>query len=321
MLIALTDHQQPDVDLERTLVEEAGHEFVAFQCRDEDEVIGHCRGASGVFAQYAPMTARVIRALPELSIISINAVGTDSIDLEAARQCGVWVCNVPGASTNEVATHALGLALSGIRRLKAFDRSVREGRWSLDIARGMQRPAKMTLGIVGFGSIGQELARIAAPCFGSVIAHDPFQPEHRFRNATRAASLDSVFEESHVISLHLPLTPETTAIVGSGLLSRVRTGCYLVNVSRGGIIDHEALLEAIESGKVSGAGLDVLPEEPPEPNDPILDNPAIQLTPHAAYFSMDAEADLRRQAINNILAWHETGSPPNAVVVGSGNRV
>jgi len=317
MLIALTDYQQADIVFEKQLVTDAGHEFRAFQCRSDDDVIKNCKGATALFAQYAPITARVFEALPDLEIVSINAVGTDSIDLEAAKSHGVWVSNVPGASTNEVATHALSLALSGIRRLPLFDRSVSEGQWSLDLAQGMRRPSEMTLGIVGFGAIGQELARIAAPSFKEIVAYDPFQPDDRFGGSLRRGELDDLFEVADIISLHLPLTAETNGLVSDRLLSRTKTGAYLVNVARGELVDQAALIRAIDRGQLLGAGLDVLSQEPPDPNGGIVQHPAIQITPHIAYFSEDSELELRQKAIGNILTWHDTGTPPNAVVTGA----
>ena len=316
MKVLLCDHIQPDVDMEREMLSAAGIDCVVAQCRTPGEVIRSAQDSDAIFVQYAPITREVIEALPGLALVAINAVGVDNIDINAAEEHGVWVCNVPDASVNEVATHALALALSAIRHLPQYDRSVRSGEWQPDATGPLRRPRALTLGILGLGAIGRELARLAAPCFAELLGCDPQLPTDAWPANVRVASLEALFEDSDIVSLHLPLTEQTRGLIGKDLLNRMKHGSHLVNVARGAILDHEALLDALDSGQVAGAALDVFAQEPPDPDDLLLKHPNVQVSPHAAYYSTDSEIELRRRAVENILSWHSTGTPTKAVVTG-----
>jgi D-3-phosphoglycerate dehydrogenase len=179
----------------------------------------------------------------------------------------------------------------------------------------------MTLGVVGMGRIGRRLAEMGRPVFGTILACDPFVPASSWPGGIRPATADVVFAESDVVSLHVPLSDDTRCLVDRERLRRMRPGSYLVNVSRGGLVDQGALVDALDAGRISGAALDVLPTEPPEPDDPILRHPRVLVTPHVAYLSdASAEAYSRRQA-HNVVAWVETGTPERVVVEPARARV
>jgi len=232
----------------------------------------------------------------------------------------VWVCNVPDASVGEVATHALAMALSLIRHLPSFDQSIRAGNWQHTGTGELLRPVEMKLGILGFGRIGQELARLATLCFGEILAHDPFIEASRWPGSARQVSLETLFAQSDIVSLHLPLTAETRNIVSHDLLGKMKRGSYLVNVSRGGLLDAEALIARLDDGQIALAALDVLPNEPPAPDDAIVAHNRILLSPHAAYYSVQSDVELRRKAVNNVIACYRTGHPTNVVVAGRDPR-
>jgi phosphoglycerate dehydrogenase-like enzyme len=298
----------------RSLLEGAGFEVLEARCRTADEVIEAGAGASALLVGYARITREVLAALPSVGIVSTYSVGTDNVDLEAARDLGVWVCNVPDAATDEVATHALGMALSLVRHLPFYDRQVRRGAWTLSGTGPMRRPTGMTLGIVGMGRIGRRTAELARPVFRRILGCDPLVPASSWPEGTESVALDAVFAESDLVSLHIPLTDDTRGLVDRHRLRSMKTGGFLVNVSRGELVDTAALIDALDEGRLSGAALDVLPTEPPDPDDPILRHPRVMVTPHVAFLSEESAAEYSRKQAMNVITWAETGRPDRVVV-------
>jgi phosphoglycerate dehydrogenase-like enzyme len=252
--------------------------------------------------------------LPELRMVGRYGVGYDIVDVEAARERGVWVANVPDYGTEEVAVHALSLALSLLRHLPLYDRDVKAGRWHSASTGPLYRLKNSTLGVVGLGRIGGTFARRASPWFGSTLGCDPYLEDDAWPEGVERASLQEVFSESLVVSLHPPLTDETRGFIGRGLLERMPEGSYLVNTARGGLVVMDDLLWALEEGPLAGTGLDVLPQEPPPQDHPLLSNPNVMLTPHAAFYSVEAEQEVRRKAAQNLVAWAREGRPLYPVV-------
>ncbi len=316
MKVLIADYNYPDVELERRILEGAELELVEAQCRSEEDVIEAGQGVSALLTQYARITARVMDELPELRLVVRYGVGYDIVDVRAARERGVWVANVPDYGTEEVAVHALSLALSLLRHLPLYDSDVRAGRWHSTSTGPLHRLKKSTLGVVGLGRIGGTFARRASPWFGRTLGCDPYLEEGAWPEGVEQASLEEVFSESLLVSLHPPLTDETNGFIDRGLLERMPEGSYLVNTARGGLVVMEDLLWALDDGPLAGAGLDVLPQEPPPPDHPLLSNPNVILTPHAAFFSLEAEEEVRRKAAQNVVAWAREGHPLYPVVEG-----
>jgi D-3-phosphoglycerate dehydrogenase / 2-oxoglutarate reductase len=294
----------------------AGHELVVASCRTAEDVIEAGAGVAAMLVQYAPITAAVFEALPQLGLVSRYGVGVDAVDTEAAHERGVWVCNVPDYGTTEVALHAVAMLLALLRNLAGHDREVRAGHWDYHLGGELRRPSSLTLGVVGLGRIGRMTAERAAPWFGAVFGYDPYLPDSAWPDGFERADLPEVFTRSSAVSLHLPLTEETHELVGFDLLERMPPGSYLVNTSRGGLVDLDALLDALESGRLAGVALDVLPQEPPPSDHPLLTHPRALITPHVAWYSAEAEVELRRKAAQNIVDWARTGRPTYAVVEG-----
>lgn len=319
MRVVFTDFVQPDIALEERLLGEAGLSLTVADphCASEDEVIRAAGGAEALLVQNAPVGERALAALPDLRIVSVPGIGVDAIDLAAAEKHGVWVANVPDGNVTEVASHALAMALSLVRRLPVFDRSVRAGVWDYEAAGPMTRPGKMTFGVVGMGRIGRLVASYAAPLFGRLVGYDPPLPDATWPGGVeRVGDLGALFAASDVVSLHLPLTAETRGLVDARLLARMKPGSHLVNVSRGPIVEIDDLLAALDSGQLAAAALDVLPEEPPAADHPVLAHPGLILSPHAAFYSLESDEELRRRSVTNILTFLETGRPENVVVEG-----
>jgi len=314
--VLIADYDYGDVDIERRILEGAGLEVVEAQCRAEGDVIEAGRGVFALLTQYAPITARVFDELPELRMVGRYGVGYDVVDVEAARECGVWVANVPDYGTEEVAAHALSMTFALLRHLPLYDRGVRDGRWHPHSTGPLHRLKNLTLGVVGVGRIGGTFARRVSPWFGRTLGCDPYLEEDAWSEGVERASLEEVFSESFLVSLHAPLNEETRGLVDRGLLERMPGGGYLVNTARGGLIVMDDLLWALEEGPLAGAALDVLQQEPPPVDHPLLGNPNVILTPHAAFYSLEAEEEARTKAAQNVVSWAEEGRPLYPVVEG-----
>jgi D-3-phosphoglycerate dehydrogenase len=316
--VLLADYEFPDLDLERKLYADARAEFIVAQCRTETEVIAAASDCVGILLQAAPITAKVVAALPQLGIVSRIGAGVDTVDTQACARHGVWVANAPDYGIGEVATHALALALALIRKVVAYHRDIGAGRWHYLSPGPIRRAADMTLGIVGLGRIGKRMAHVSRNVFGRVHAFDPYLIDGDFpAYVERATALGDLFAASDVVSIHAPLSAQTRGMVDAHMLGRMRAGSYLVNTARGAIVDTDDLLAALDSGILAGAGLDVLPVEPVPAESPLLGHAKVILTPHAAFFSVQAEVELRRKAAQNIVSWLATGRPDYVVVPGT----
>jgi D-3-phosphoglycerate dehydrogenase len=316
--VLFADYDYHEIALERSILEGAGCELVVAQCRSEDEVIAAARDCAAILLQYAPITARVIAALPSLGLVSRIGAGFDTVDTDAARAHGVWVTNSPDYGVGEVATHALALALASIRNIVAYDRDVRAGKWHFLSSGTIPRASRLTLGIVGLGRIGKRMAHVSRDVFGRVVAFDPYLIDGDFpAYVERMPTLASLAAAADVVSLHTPLNAETRGLVGDAFFAAARRGLTLVNTARGAVVAMPALLAALDAGILRGAALDVLPIEPVPADSPLRSDPRVILTPHAAFFSVEAEQELRRKAAHNIVSWLARGRPDYPVVEGT----
>jgi D-3-phosphoglycerate dehydrogenase len=261
------------------------------------------------------MNARVFGALPELRLVSRYGAGFDTVNTDDARAHGVWVANSPDYGSGDVAAHALAMALALVRHLPFYDRDVRAGTWHFSSTGTLTRVSKLTLGLLGLGRIGKRMAELSRAIFGRVIACDPYITAREFGDLARV-DRERLFRESDVVSLHVPLNAETRAIADGRMLSLMQPGSFLVNTARGPVADLDAVLAALDSGRLAGAGRDVLPEEPPEADHPVLGHPRVLLSPHAAFYSVEGEKELRTKAALNVIEWARTGRPPYVVVEG-----
>ena len=316
--ILYADNDYPDVDLERALFDPAGIEIVTAQCRTEDQVIAAGQGCCGILLQYAPIGAKVVGALPGLGIVSRIGAGFDTVDTDACAAAGVWVANSPDYGVGEVATHALALALASIRNIVAYDRDVHAGQWHFMSPGTMRRPSELTLGIVGLGRIGKRMAHVSRNVFKRVVAYDPHIIDGDFpAYVERTATLGDLARQADVVSLHTPLNAETRGMVDAKFFGAVRRGAFFVNTARGAVVNLPDLIAALDAGTLAGAALDVLPDEPVPRDSPLLRHPRAILTPHAAFYSLEAEKELRRKAAQNIITWLATGKPEYVVTQGT----
>ncbi|MGW4053541.1 C-terminal binding protein [Streptomyces sp. NPDC004779] len=300
------------------LLVDAGFEVRVAGTRDPDVLAATARDADALIVGYARVDAALLDRLPRVRILATMSAGYDMVDVDEARRRGLWVTNLPDVATEDVAVHALASALSLLRRLPQADAVVRSGGWNEEFA-GQQflprRASELTLGLVGFGRIARTLAAIAAPVFGRVAAYDPHADAARWpAGVERHADLGALAASADLLSLHVPLTPGTHRLVDRALLERMRPGGFLVNVARGELVDAEALVAALDSGRLAGAALDVFPVEPPPAEDPLRHHPRIQLSPHSAFLSDTSRRGYVCRPAENIVAWHRTGRPLTPVV-------
>src|SRR5690242_9639872 len=316
--VLFADHDFPDVDLERDIFARADLPVELAQCRSEADVIAAARGCAAILLQYAPITAGVVAAIPDLGIVSRIGAGFDTVDTAACEAHGVWVANSPDYGVGEVATHALALALASIRNVVRYHDDVRAGRWHYLSGGTLSRPHELTLGIVGLGRIGKRMAHVARNVVRRVIAYDPYLIDGDFpAYVERVRTLDALAAQADVVSLHTPLDETTRGMIDRRFFSAARRGMTLVNTSRGAVVDIPDLLAALDAGILRGAALDVLPDEPVARDSPLLRDPRVILTPHAAFYSIEAEQELRRKAARNIVTWWQTGRPDYPVVKGT----
>lgn len=314
-LVAVTDHVFPDLDQERALLANAGHElrFVS-NATTEVEVRHAVAGADAVLNCYAPMPAEVIRELEGCVVIARYGIGLDTIAIDEATAKGILVTNVPDYCIDEVSDHALALILSLLRRVTLLDRRVRSGSWSASDARPLHRLRGRTIGLVGFGRIARALATKVAPLGLRVVASDPYVPDKAVLEAgAEPMSLEDLLGVADVVSLHAPLTADSRNLIGAPELALMKPDAVLVNTSRGGLIDSEALRAALGEGRLGGAGLDVLEVEPPSPDDALLGRDDVVLTPHAGFYSEESVRELQRKAAEQVVEALAGRTPPYAV--------
>jgi phosphoglycerate dehydrogenase-like enzyme len=260
MQILFADYDFPDIGLEREIFAGAGLDLKLAKCTQEAQVIEAARGCTGILLQYAPITAGVVAALPDLGIVSRIGAGFDTVDVDACKAHGVWVANSPDYGVGEVATHALALALASLRNIVRYHDDIRGDRWHYLSSGTLRRPAELTLGIVGLGRIGKRMAHVARNAFKRVVAFDPLLIDGDFpAYVERAHSLEALAGQADVVSLHTPLDATTRGMIGAGFFAAAKPGLTLVNTSRGAVVNLGHLLAALDAGILRGAALDVLP--------------------------------------------------------------
>jgi D-3-phosphoglycerate dehydrogenase len=314
-IVVVTDHTFEDLDTERRLLEAAGHELrFDGNATSTEQVRDRVAGADAVLNCYAAMPAEVFDALDGCRIVARYGIGIDTIDVDAATAHGILVTNVPDYCIDEVSDHALALMLSIARGVVRFDRSTGAGSWSSADGPVIHRLRERTLGLVGFGKIARALASKASVIGFAIVTFDPFVEDAAVRAAgAEPVTLEQLLERADVISIHAPLTDGTRHLIGHDQLARMKPGAILINTSRGGLIDTEALRAAVDSGRLGGVGLDVLETEPPDPDDPLLRHPNVVVTPHVAFSSRESVAELQRKAAEQVVIALQGRVPPYAV--------
>jgi len=314
--IVITDFGLPGEELEEAELRAAGlsYELVRLSWQPGDDLAPHVHDADALMVGWAQIQRPLFASLNICRVISRYGIGVDMIDLEAATEYGIPVSNVPDYCIDEVSTHTLAFVLALNRRLVLHHTHVAAGKWAGAPGGIPSRLNTQTLGVLGLGKIGRAVARKAAGVGLSVIAHDPYlSPEQVQAAGPEPVSLDALLARADYVCIHCPLTAETRHLIGAVHLARMKPSAYLINMARGPIVDQAALYQALATNVIAGAALDVLEQEPPAPDDPLLSLPNVLLSPHSSSLSAESLEQLRRDAARNV-ARVLRGEPPHAIV-------
>lgn len=318
--VLVTDYVWPTLERERTILDPIGVELVPAPNGDEETLVRLATGVDGIMTCFANVTPAVVRATSQLRVVARYGIGVDNIAVDVATSRDVVVTNVPDYCVEEVAEHALALLLACARRLARYDRAVRESNWNSRVGMPLYRVQGKTLGIVGFGQIGKRVAAKAQALGLNVIAFGPHLTSTEAQGlACRAVGFDELLQTADFVSLHLPLTPQTARMFDQATFERMKLGTILINTSRGGLVESDALAHALASGRLAGAGIDVLPQEPPDFSESLLKEENLIVTPHVAFYSEESLAELQirtAQAVRHVLRGSMPESIVNAEVLG-----
>lgn len=315
--VVITDLDHPDVEDEKEIFARIGADLSRADVREEKDLIRTCHDADGILNQYALMTRNVLEHLPNCKVIARYGVGVDPIDLRAATDLGIIVANVPDYCVDEVAVQTVTLLLSLVRKTVLFDQKVRSGQWDFQLGRPIHRIRGKTIGLVGCGRIGLEVAKIVASLGVKVIAFDPYL--QKIGGGIELVDLDALLAEADFISIHCPLNESTRHLIGESAFQKMKKRPLIVNASRGPIIDEAALAGALRAGLVSGAGLDVMEKEPPDPENPLLKMENVVFSPHVAFYSEESIRELNRrtaESVADVLSGKWPRSVVNREVIG-----
>lgn len=296
MRVIVTDCDHDNMIQEEEVFEREGMTFEHLACKTEEDLIEQAKGGEILMTQYGPFTRRVMEQLrPELKLIVRYGVGVDTIDLEAATDLGVQICNVPDYGMNEVADQAMGMLLALARKICYINDCTKHKTWNYTEAIPVRRIPGSVVGIVGLGRIGHTLAKRLQGFECRLIACDPFYQEGSTEAGVEIVSWDKLLAESDMISIHCPLNKDTENMFDMAAFEKMKSGAILVNTARGGIVNEEDLLKALQQNKIAGAALDVVKKEPMEVGAALFALDNFLCSPHMAWYSQESSLELKRK--------------------------
>lgn len=309
--ILMTDSIFKDQQIERDMLQKIDAGLVVARNSDEKTLAGLAGDVDGILVTYARVTRVVIEAAGKCKIIVRTGIGLDNIDIAAATAKKIMVANVPDYCIVEVADHTIALMLNCLRKITYYANAVKGGIWDMTIGKPIQRISSMVLGLYGFGNIARAVA-LRAQAFGMrVVAYDPYikAPVFKKANVHCISSFKQFVSSIDVLSLHAPLTEENQGIINYDVFARMKQSAYLINTSRGGLINEADLCEAIDKGEIMGCGLDVMQTEPGDVKSPLLKYGMVCITPHAAFYSNESDIELRTKSAEQIVLALTQGRP------------
>jgi D-3-phosphoglycerate dehydrogenase len=300
-LIAVTDSVFPSLDPAKAALKRVDPELRMAKSAAADDILAVAREADAVLVTYAKLPGELLRQLKRCKVIGRFGLGVDNIDLPAAKEMGITVTYVPDYCLQEVSDHAMALLLALARKIPLSNQLVQAGRWDMPAVVPIYRLEARVLGLIGFGNIPRRLVP-KAKAFGlRVITHDPYlAPEAARSLEVESVGFDELLQASDFISVHAPLTPQTRGLVNADAFAKMKKGVLIVNTARGPLIDEAALVQALDAGQVGGAALDVLTAEPPPKDSPLLGRDNVILSPHTAFYSVDALDELQTKCASDV---------------------
>jgi len=310
-IVAVTDDRFGSYKEEEEVLKTINAELKIYNCESEKEVAAAVQEADAVLVNLAPVNKRVIVSMKKCRVISRYGVGYDNVDVDAATEAGIWVARVPDYSYEDVSDHALALLLGCIRKISYKDRRVREGGWNLKSEQPVHRIKGRTLGLIGYGAIAKTLHRkVSGLGLSRVLVYDPYlTPDKVRKNGGEPVGMGELLKQADYISVHVPLTEETRGLISVKEIEKMKQSAILINTSRGPVLDEDAVVEALKSGRINSAGLDVFVEEPLPEGHPLktLDN--VILSDHTGFYSEESLKELKTKAARNIAEVLKGGKP------------
>lgn len=300
-LIAVTDSPFPSLDLARAALARVDPELKMAAAPTAEDILAVARDADAILVTYAKLPAELLRELTRCKVIGRFGLGVDNIDVKAAHERGIVVTYVPDYCMQEVSDHAMAMLLALARKIPLSNALVQAGRWDMPAVVPLHRIEGLTLGLIGFGNIPRAVAP-KAKAFGlEVITHDPYvAPDVLAAAGVEGVSLDDLLARSDFISVHAPLLPATRGLLNAEAFAKTKKGVKIVNTARGPLIDEAALIAALDSAQVGGAALDVVATEPLPKDSPLLDRDNVILTPHTAFYSVEALEELQTKCASDV---------------------
>jgi D-3-phosphoglycerate dehydrogenase len=300
-IIAVTDSPFPTLDPARAALARLDPELRMAKSASADDILAVARDADAILVTYARLTGDLLRQLQRCRAIGRFGLGVDNIDLVTAKEKGIAVNYVPDYCIREVSDHAMALLLALIRKIPLSNSVVQAGRWEMPAVVPITRIEGTVLGLIGFGNIPRLVAPKAKAFGMTVQAYDPFaRPEAFAAAGVTGVDLDTLLKTSDYISVHAPLMPETRGLLDAQAFGKMKKGAYVVNTARGPLIDEAALVAALDAGQVGGAALDVVTSEPLAKDSPLLGRPNVIITPHTAFYSVEALAELQTKCASDV---------------------
>ena len=312
--VLITDYAWPSLEIEREVLAAADADLIVPQTGEAAELIDLAPQADAILTCWKQVPAEALTVAPNCLIVSRYGIGLDNIPIDRATDLGIIVTNVPDFCLEEVSDHVLALILALARRVVTFAQQTRRDVWDLQSGRGMPRLRGQTLGLIGYGNIARRLARKAAALGLQIIAYTPRLLADALEPPGKATNdLDFLLSQADYVSIHAPLNDETRGLIDARALRLMKPTAYVINTARGAIINEADLYQALTEGWIAGAGLDVLSQEPPDPGHPLLGLENVIATPHAAFYSETAIAELQRRAAEHVALVLRGETPPNVV--------
>ncbi|WRS27956.1 C-terminal binding protein [Oscillospiraceae bacterium MB08-C2-2] len=293
----ITEYEYPDVNIEREIIEKAGFAFEEYQAKTEDELIEATRDAHAVIVQYAEITPRVIEHMQNCKMIVKYGIGINNIHYQAATEKGIYICNIPDYGVEEVANHAVAGIMALARKITISDKTLRGGYWGSGKLEPVRRLSNSTVGIIGCGRIGGTVAQRMKAFGVRVIAWDNRAESLADQNpGVEFVDFETLLKESDYISIHCPLDDNTKYLIDAQAIAKMKPTTFIINTARGPIIRESDLIEALQTGKLAGASLDVFESEPVSQENPLLTMENVIVSPHTAWYSMEGITALHTKA-------------------------